>query len=306
LWTVAVFALDDRDDTADESKGDSKEISMTPIQVLFACAALTVAFSGCKRAETPTAPTPPTAEPAAPAQSAAATGTADVAAIDTALANPARFAGDREQDAQRKQKDVLVFLGARPGMHVVDYFSAGGYNTELLSLIVGPEGKVIAYNNEPYRKFAGKQPDERYANNRLPNVVELTARPESASFDENSLDAALFVLSYHDLHWRAKDDSWPKTDPAAALARLVPALKTGAVVVVVDHVANPGGDPGAVADSLHRIDPALIKSDFEAAGLTFESEANFLRNPEDDHTKPVFDDAIKGKTDRVVLRFTKK
>jgi predicted methyltransferase len=113
-------------------------------------------------------------------------------------------------------------------------------------------------------------------------------------------------MSYHDLHWKAKDDSWPKTDPAAALAKLVPALKQGAVVVVVDHVANPGGDPGAVADSLHRIDPDLIKRDFEAAGLAFESEANFLRNPADDHTKPVFDDAIKGKTDRVVLRFTKK
>ena len=114
------------------------------------------------------------------------------------------------------------------------------------------------------------------------------------------------MLSYHDLHWRAKDDSWPKTDPAAALAKLVPALKQDAVVVVVDHVANPGGDTGAIVDTLHRIDPDVIKRDFEAAGLTFESEANFLRNPEDDHTKPVFDDAIKGKTDRVAMRFVKK
>ena len=56
----------------------------------------------------------------------------------------------------------MVFLGARPGMHVIDYFSAGGYNTELLSLIVGPEGRVIAYNNEPYYKFSGKQPEERF------------------------------------------------------------------------------------------------------------------------------------------------
>ena len=163
-------------------------------------------------------------------------------------------------------------------MRVVDYFSAGGYNTELLSLIVGPQGQVIAYNNKPYLDFAAKQAKERYANNRLPNVVQLTAPPEEVQFEPNSLDAALFVLSYHDLHWRAKDDSWPKTDPAAALAKLVPALKPGAVVVVVDHVANPGGDPGAVVDSLHRIDPDLIKRDFEAAG----------------------------QTDRVVLRFTKK
>jgi predicted methyltransferase len=286
----------------------SKETSMKAIQALFVSIAFAVALSGCKRAETPTTATPVTTEPAAvaPAEATAATGTADVAAIDTALANPARFPGDREQDEQRKTKDVLVFLGARPGMHVVDYFSAGGYNTELLSLIVGPEGRVIAYNNDTYLKFSGKQPDERFGNSRLPNVVQLTAAPEEAAFDPNSLDAALFVLSYHDLHWRAKDNSWPRTDPAAALAKLVPALKPGAVVVVVDHVANAGGDTGAIVDALHRIDPDLIKRDFEAAGLVFESEANFLRNLADDHMKPVFDESIKGKTDRVVLRFTKK
>ena len=283
---------------------------MKAAEILFVSIAFAIALSGCKRAETPTTATPVTSEPTAAtptdATATAATGTADIAAIDTALANPARFPGDRDQDEQRKAKDVLVFLGARPGMHVVDYFSAGGYNTELLSLIVGPEGRVIAYNNDTYLKFSGKQPEERFGNSRLPNVVQLTAAPEEAAFDPNSLDAALFVLSYHDLHWRAKDDTWPKTDPAAALAKLVPALKSGAVVVVVDHVANPGGDTGAIVDALHRIDPDLIKRDFEAAGLVFESEANFLRNPADDHTKPVFDESIKGKTDRVVLRFTKK
>jgi predicted methyltransferase len=276
---------------------------MNPLRILGICLLSIAVLSGCKRAETPPAAT--SAAPTVP-PGPAATGVADNAAIDAALANPARFAGDREQDEARKSKDVLVFLGARPGMHVIDYFSAGGYNTELLSLIVGPEGRVIAYNNDAYSKFAGKQPAERFGNNRLPNVEQVTSAPEQLSLPPESLDAALFVLSYHDLHWRAKDGSWPDTDPAAALAQLVPALKQDAVVVVVDHVANPGGDPAEIVDALHRIDPEIIKRDFEAAGLTFESEANFLRNPEDDHTKPVFDEAIRGKTDRVVMRFVKK
>jgi len=275
------------------------------IRSCFACVIAAFVIAGCKRAETPTTPHAPATAEATPA-GPAATGVADVAAITAALSNPARFPGDREQDERRKAKDVLVFLGARPGMHVIDYFSAGGYNTELLSLIVGPDGRVIAYNNEPYLKFSGKQPEERFGKNRLPNVEQVTVAPEALSLPPESLDAALFVLSYHDLHWRAKDGSWPTTDPAAALARLVPALKKGAVVVVVDHVANPGGDPGEVVDTLHRIDPDLIKRDFEAAGLTFESEANFLRNPDDDHTKPVFDESIQGKTDRVAMRFVKK
>ncbi len=271
---------------------------MKPFRVLCACIVSLLVAAGCKRAETPTT--------AAPPPGPAATGIADVAAIDAALANPARFAGDLEQDETRKTTDVLVFLGARPGMHVIDYLAAGGYNTEVLSLIVGPDGRVIAYNNEPYLKFAGKQPAQRYGDNRLPHVEQITAPPEALSLPPESLDAALFVLSYHDLHWRAKDGSWPQIDPAAALAKLVPALKRDAVVVIVDHVADPGGDPGTIADALHRIDPDVIKRDLEAAGLTFESEANFLRNPDDDHTKPVFDASIRGQTDRVVMRFVKK
>jgi predicted methyltransferase len=278
---------------------------MAPLRILGICLVFFAVLSGCKRAESPSGSVPAGDTSVAP-PGPAATGVADIAAIDAALANPARFAGDREQDDTRKSKDVLVFLGARPGMHVIDYFSAGGYNTELLSLVVGPEGRVIAYNNDAYSKFAGKQPAERFGDNRLPNVEQVTSPPEQLSLPAESLDAALFVLSYHDLHWRAKDGSWPDTDPAVALAQLVPALKQDAVVVVVDHVANPGGDTGAIVDSLHRIAPETIKRDFEAAGLTFESEANFLRNPEDDHTKPVFDESVRGKTDRVVMRFVKK
>jgi predicted methyltransferase len=279
---------------------------MNALRALCLCCAIVTILPACKRAETPPASLEQSPAVDAPPPGPAATGAADVAAIDAALANPARFPGDQGQDETRQSKDMLMFLGARPGMHVIDYFSAGGYNTELLSLIVGPEGRVIAYNNEPYLKFAGKQPQERFGKDRLANVVELTSAPEELPLEAESIDAALFVLSYHDLHWRAKDDSWPQTDAQAALAKLVAALKKDAVVVVVDHIANPGGDTGAIVDALHRIDPTMIKSDFEAAGLAFESEANFLRNPQDDHTKPVFDDSIKGKTDRVVMRFVKK
>ena len=55
--------------------------------------------------------------------------------------------------------------------------------------------------------------------------------------------------------------------------------------------------------TLHRIDPAIIRAELEAAGFEFEDEANFLRNPDDNHSKNVFDEAIRGRTDQVVLRF---
>lgn len=251
----------------------------------------------------------PPEQPAAQAPAlgpAAATPAGDAAAINAAIASTERLPGDADEDVWRKPTEVLTFLEVRPGMRVVDYFSAGGYYTELLSRSVGSNGQVIAYNNPEYLKFSGEKPNQRYGNNRLPNVAQLTTPPEEAPFEPNSLDGALFVMSYHDLHWRAKDGSWPKTDPAQALAKLAPALKPGAVVVVQDHVAAAGGDPAVTVDALHRIDPAVIKRDFEAAGLTFEAESKVFAHPEDDHTKPVFDPALRHKTDQVLYRFRKK
>ena len=113
------------------------------------------------------------------------------------------------------------------------------------------------------------------------------------------------MQTYHDLYWQPKDRLVAEHDPAKSLAKLVPALKPGAVVVVVDHVAPAGSDPAVTVDALHRIDPAIIKRDFEAAGLVFEPKADLLRNPADDHTKPVFDDSIRHKTDQVMYRFRK-
>jgi predicted methyltransferase len=269
--------------------------------ILLAVTASLFALAACNKSppEQPAAQAPAGAPPATSAA-------ADTAAIDAAVASTDRLPGDVDEDAWRKPKEILMFLEARPGMRVVDYFSAGGYYTELLSRVVGSDGQVIAYNNPEYLKFSGEKPNQRYGNNRLPNVVQLTTKPEDAPFEPVSLDGALFVMSYHDLHWRAKDGSWPLVDPAQALSKLALALKPGAVVVVLDHAAAPGSDPAVSVDATHRIDPAIIKRDFEAAGLKFETESKAFANAEDDHSKPVFDPAVRHKTDQVLYRFRKQ
>ncbi|NLG75683.1 MAG: class I SAM-dependent methyltransferase [Xanthomonadaceae bacterium] len=226
--------------------------------------------------------------------------------IEAALSHAERLAGDAAEDEWRKPAEVLRLLDARPGMKVIDYFAGGGYYTELLSRIVGPQGQVIAYNNPPYQKFAGEKPEERYGDERLPNVAQLTIAPEDLPLEPESLDAALFVNSYHDLHWRSKDGSWPDTDPEGALAKLAEAMKPGATVVVVDHVAQAESDPAVSVDALHRIDPDVIKRDFAAAGFELVTESTALRNSEDDHTLLVFDPKIRHQTDRVILKFVKR
>jgi predicted methyltransferase len=88
------------------------------------------------------APTP------ARADDAAAT-----AAIDAALKSTERPKKDFEEDAHRKARDVLIFSGVKPGMRVADMFSAGGYYTELLSRIVGPEGQGHRVQQQGVRGF---------------------------------------------------------------------------------------------------------------------------------------------------------
>jgi predicted methyltransferase len=227
------------------------------------------------------------------------------AAIAAAIASPDRPKSDLEQDARRKPQQVLDFTGVAPGMHVIDVFSAGGYYTELLARTVGATGQVIAYNNPPYASFAAKAIAARYAGDRLSNVKQVTSTIEDLQLVPASLDLALFVMSYHDLYWRPDDGSWPATDPMRLLAKLHAALKPGGVVVVEDHVANPGGDPSQVVTDLHRIDPAVVKRDFRKAGFVFEGQDDVLANPADDHTKLVFDESVHGKTDRFLFRFRK-
>ena len=82
------------------------------------------------------------------------------------------------------------------------------------------------------------------------------------------------------------------------------ALKPGGLFVVIDHVA-PAGSGLADTDTLHRIDPAVVKKEVEAAGFVFDGESNALRNPADPHTKAVFDKSIRGHTDQFIYRFRK-
>src|SRR5690242_4746549 len=77
-------------------------------------------------------------------------------ALDWAFASPDRPKADAEQDDRRQSRTVLGLLNVKPGMHVMDVFSASGYNTELLARAVGVKGQVIAYNNPAYAKYAEK------------------------------------------------------------------------------------------------------------------------------------------------------
>jgi predicted methyltransferase len=73
---------------------------------------------------------------------------------------------------------------------------------------------------------------------------------------------------------------------------------------VLDHAAEAGSGLRDT-DKLHRIDQAVVKKEVEAAGFRLAGESNVLHNPEDNHTKLVFDETIRHKTDQFILIFRK-
>ena len=224
--------------------------------------------------------------------------------IATAIADPRRLPGDSDQDEWRRPQAVLEFAGVLPTMKVIDYIAGGGYYSELLARIVGERGRVIAYNSPETRAFVSAEIKDRYAGDRLPNVESLIASRDDVYLSMDSADLVLVIDVYHDLYLPGPAGK-PAQDPRSAAAMIARALHKGGVVVVQDHVANPGGDASAVAAALHRIDPAIVRKDFEAVGLEFEAESGALRNPADDHTRKVFEPGIRHRTDRFLYRFRK-
>jgi len=227
-------------------------------------------------------------------------------AVAAAVSNPQRLTADIEKDANRKPARVLSFFEIKPGMTVLDLFSGGGYYTEMLNSLVGDEGKVIAHTNEAYIPFVGEIYQTRYADGRLAQTETIIAEADDLQLEKDSLDAAILVLTWHDFLFADPENGWKAIDENLLLNNLCTAMKPGAVLGLIDHVASSGGDAAQVAKDLHRIDPQLVRDTFANSCFTLEAEAGFLGNSNDDHTLAVFDKSIRGKTDRFVFRFVRK
>jgi predicted methyltransferase len=220
--------------------------------------------------------------------------------ITAALADKARPEADTKRDAARHPGEMLAYAGVKPGDKVADFMMGGGYFTRILASAVGPKGKVYAYQAAEfisYRAVYGEEQKKAVAGR--DNVVALNG-PLPAAGLPDGLDLVLTVQNYHDMHLK----SFPADTAAKVNAEVFKALKPGGVYLVVDHVALPGA-PIETANELHRIDPAIVKTEVVAAGFKFDGESPVLRDSGDPHTANVFDPSIRGKTDQFIYKFRK-
>ena len=232
--------------------------------------------------------------------------------IKSAVDDPLRPEEDRARDADRRPAVVLDFFGIDEGMRVVDLQASRGYYTELLSTVVGPEGEVLAQNNDfVLGRFAEQPLSERLE--RLSTAGRNNVRRVNQELDElelpSGLDVALFVRFYHDLFWLPTPDG-DQADRAEFLRRVYESLRPGGVFGVVDHHAEAGSGERDALDpqqGLHRIDAELVKREILAAGFELEASSDALSHPEDTRDWNIFADdaARRDKTDRFVFRFVK-
>jgi predicted methyltransferase len=204
-------------------------------------------------------------------------------------------------DVSRRPVEVLSFMHLKPGMKTFDLLTGTGYYAEIMGRAVGPKGVVVAYSPANYNPEPIKAAFATLVT-RVPNVKFVTNPAEA--FIPNSYDFAMIHLNYHDFYFESEKYNIPRTDPNVVLKTLFAAMKPGGIVAVIDHV-GPAGDTRAIVDKLHRIDPATVKADFARAGFVLDGESSILAVSGDDHSKNVFDPAVRGKTDRMTLRFKK-
>jgi predicted methyltransferase len=206
---------------------------------------------------------------------------------------------------QSKLSELIRFARVDAGSTVIDVYPGDGDWTRLFSDIVGPEGRVYSFvpaevahfKNDPVGRMRtlAKEPGRE---NVEAVSADLVAMPEATQ----PADVLWLHLFYHDLH-TALIQSRGAT--AAHFNRAVyERLKPGGSYVIVDHAAAVGAGTSD-AQSLHRIEPASVRKEVEAAGFVLDAESTMLANRDDPHSIKVFDPSIKGETDRFAYRFVK-
>ncbi len=223
-------------------------------------------------------------------------GTAAAAHPDMAVKDSHRPTADVARDADRKPAAMIEFAKIDHGKKVADFIPGAGYWTRLFAVAVKPGGSVIAIvpaaaatrDAASAAAVTALTTDAAYGN------ITVAASPLDPG--AQGVDVFYTAQNYHDLHNAA-----PGTVDGVNRA-VFAALKSGGYYVIVDHAAAAGTD---VTNTLHRIDPAVVKAEVVAAGFVFDGESKVLANAADDHSKIVFDPAIRGHTDQFAYRFKK-
>jgi predicted methyltransferase len=150
---------------------------------------------------------------------------------------------EKERDAADESGQIVRLLGIAPGMTVADIGAGSGYYVVRLAPIVGPQGRVVAEDITPDYLQRLRQ---RVSDLGLRNVAIAAGEPHDPRLPSAAIDVAIMVHMYHEI-----------AQPYALLYNLIPALKPGAHVGIVDAF-------GPTAE--HGTPPQLLRCELAAVG----------------------------------------
>jgi predicted methyltransferase len=206
---------------------------------------------------------------------------------------------------QSTLSELIRFARVDAGSTVIDVYPGDGDWTRLFSDVVGPEGRVYGFVPTEITDVKDGQVDLIRTLAKEPgrdNVEAVSANLVAMPATMQTADVLWLHLFYHDLHTKLIQT---RGATAAAFNRAAfDRLKPGGSYVIIDHAAAAGTGTSD-AQSLHRIDPASVREEVEAAGFILNAESTLLANEDDPHSIKVFDPSVKGETDRLTYRFVK-
>jgi predicted methyltransferase len=204
-----------------------------------------------------------------------------------------------------KLSELIRFACVKAGSTVIDVYPGDGDWTRLFSDVVGRGGRVYSFIPTEIADLKPDQVGRMWTLAKEPgreNVEAVSADLVALQEATQPADVLWLHLFYHDLHTALIQ---AKGATAADFNRVVyERLKPGGSYVIVDHAAAAGAGKSDT-QSLHRIDPASVREEVEAAGFVLDAEITILANKDDQHSIKVFDPSIKGETDRFAYRFVK-
>ncbi len=205
---------------------------------------------------------------------------------ESILSDPTRSESDRARDPGSMPLEVLDWFGVGAGMTVVDYFPFGGYNTQVLSRLLGSSGLVLATRTD----YFAEQLEERIATARLENVRIV---PRVDDLEPASVDVIVTIRNLHDLYVFLEDE------PADEYAGFLRALKPGGILGVVDvRTPSAGAD-----EKTHRINEEFLIGEIVQAGFELVARSEMLSDATDDYSDSRFPNRYK--LDRMLLKFRK-
>lgn len=232
-----------------------------------------------------------------------------------AVASPYRTAPNPERDKYRHPVETLEFFGIKPNMNVVEVNPGRGWYMEILAPYLAAQGSYTAAANKPTSDYVAKMVEATNA--------WIAARPElkikqtelNPPADIAAPGSADLVLTFRNLH------NWEANGVApAAFTSFYNALKSGGVLGVVEHRANPKSkrDPKAKSGYMREADVIAMA---KKAGFKLDAKSEINANPKDTRNHPegvwTLPPSLKlgdqdrdkylaiGESDRMTLRFVK-